>query len=154
MRARITDRFAELHHQREQTQAQLDALHAAVPQAADTTLLDELPLLEEDLLPGMDSAAKAKLFDAFDLQVLWNKTAGQATVWIEITDATSAPSPPSSTPTKTATMTLPAPLRLRLPMWRICSKPLSMPGSSAKDGSATQMGCMGSMRLTGRGSAG
>ncbi|HLK72782.1 MAG TPA: recombinase family protein [Streptosporangiaceae bacterium] len=87
MRARITDRFAELHHEREQAQAQLDALHAVVPQACDPALLDELPLAG-DILPGMPPDLKARLFAALDLNVLWNKTAGQATVWVEITDAT------------------------------------------------------------------
>ncbi|HME65529.1 MAG TPA: hypothetical protein VKG61_11625 [Streptosporangiaceae bacterium] len=87
MRARITDRFAELHHDREQVKAQLDALEAVVPQAADPALLEDLPLAG-DILPGLDPAAKARLFTALDLEVLWNKTAGQATVWVEITDAT------------------------------------------------------------------
>jgi len=87
MRARITDRFAELHHQREQAQAQLNALQAAVPKAADPTLLDELPLAG-DILPGLDPALKARLFAAFDLQILWNKPAKQATVYAEITEAT------------------------------------------------------------------
>jgi hypothetical protein len=87
MRARITDRFAELHHEREQAQAQLDALQAVVPLACDPSLLDELPLAG-DVLPGMPPDLKARLFAALDLNVLWNKTAGQATVWIEITDAT------------------------------------------------------------------
>jgi len=47
------------------------------------TLLDDLPLAG-DILTGLDPAAKA----ALDLEVLWNKTVGQATVWVEITDAT------------------------------------------------------------------
>ena len=87
MRARITDRFAELHHQREQAQAQLDALQAVTPKAADPTLLDELPLAG-NILPGLDPALKARLFDAFDLQILWNKPGRQVTVFAEITDAT------------------------------------------------------------------
>jgi hypothetical protein len=87
MRARITDRFAELHHQREQVTTQLDALQATVPQATDPTLLEDLPLAG-DILPGLDPAAKARLFAALDLEILWNKTDQQATVWVEITDAT------------------------------------------------------------------
>lgn len=43
MRARIPDRFAELHHEREQAQAQLDIFQAATPKAAEPALLDELP---------------------------------------------------------------------------------------------------------------
>ena len=97
MRARITARFAELHHQREQAQAQLDALQAVTPQAADPTLLDELPLAG-DILPGLDPALKARLFAAFDLQVLWNKPGRQATVFAEITDATLRALPGHSQP--------------------------------------------------------
>ncbi len=63
MRARITDRFAELHHDREQVTTQLDALEAVVPQAIDSTLLEDLPLAG-DILPGLDPAAKARLFAA------------------------------------------------------------------------------------------
>ena len=87
MRARITERFAELHHQREQAQAQLDALQETTPKAADPTLLDELPLAG-DIRPGLDPGLKARLFHAFDLQVLWNKPGRQATVFAEITEAT------------------------------------------------------------------
>jgi hypothetical protein len=87
MRARITGRFAELHHQREQVQAQLDALQAVTPKAADPALLDALPLAG-DILPGLDPALKARLLDAFDLQVLWNKPGRQAIVFAEITEGT------------------------------------------------------------------
>jgi len=87
MRTRIRARFAELHTEREQIQAQLDALAQTTPKAADTTLLDALPLAG-DILPGLDPQLKAKLFQAFDLQVLWNKTGRQATVFVEITEAT------------------------------------------------------------------
>ena len=87
MRARIRDRFTELHHERQQLQAQLDALAAVTPKAADTTLLDELPLAG-DILPSLPPDLKTRLLEAFDIQILWNKTAGQATVHAEITDAT------------------------------------------------------------------
>jgi site-specific DNA recombinase len=87
MRARITARFAELHHQREQAQAQLDTLTAETPKAADPTLLDQLPLAG-DILQDLDPDAKARLFAAFDLQILWNKPGRQATVHAEITEAT------------------------------------------------------------------
>ena len=35
----------------------------------------------------MPDDLKARLFDAFDLHILWNKQDGQATIWAEITDA-------------------------------------------------------------------
>jgi hypothetical protein len=92
MRARITARFAELHAEREQAEAALGALAAVTPQAADTTLLEELPLAG-DILPALPPGLKARLFDAFDLQILWDKTGGQATVHVEITDATLAAIP-------------------------------------------------------------
>lgn len=87
MRARITARFAELHHDHEETKAQLDALAVATPKAADTTLLDQLPFAG-DILPGLPPDLKARLFDVFDLQILWNKPGQQATVFAEITEAT------------------------------------------------------------------
>ncbi len=87
MRGRITERFTELHHQRQQIEAQLGELETIVPQAADLTLLDELPLAG-DILPGMAQDVKARLLAAFNLEVLWNKPGKQATVWAEITDAT------------------------------------------------------------------
>ena len=87
LRTRIRAPFAELHAEREQLQARLDALAAVVPQAADTSLLDDLPLAG-DILPALPPDLKARLFAAFDLHILWNKAAGQATIWAEITDAT------------------------------------------------------------------
>jgi hypothetical protein len=50
-------------------------------------LLDELPLAG-GILPALPPDLKARLFDVFDLHILWNKAAGQATIWAEITDAT------------------------------------------------------------------
>ena len=79
--------FADLHAEREKLDAQLAALAAATPRAADPTLLDQLPLAE-DVLPGLPSALKARLLDAFDIQILWNKPGRQATVHAEITDVT------------------------------------------------------------------
>jgi site-specific DNA recombinase len=87
MRARIRARFGELHAEREQLQSQLGSLAATAPKACDPALLDELPLAG-DILPGLPDDLKARLLDAFDIQILWNKTDRQATVHAEITDAT------------------------------------------------------------------
>ena len=87
MRARIRARFAELHHEQQDKQAQLNGLATAVPRAADTTLLDQLPLAG-DVLPGLAPDIKARLFAAFNLEVLWNKPDRQVTVNAEITEAT------------------------------------------------------------------
>jgi len=88
MRARIRTQFGELHAERDQLQAQLGTLTAAgAPKAADTTLLDELPLAG-DILPGLPGDLKARLFEVFDLHILWNNKDRQAIIWAEITDAT------------------------------------------------------------------
>ena len=52
MRARIFERYAELRAEGQQLQARLDTLDATTPRAADTTLLDELPLLGDILRPA------------------------------------------------------------------------------------------------------
>ena len=87
LRGRIRARFADLHAEREQLDAQLAALAASTPRAADPALLDELPLAG-DILPGLPPDLKARLLDAFDIQVLWSKPGRQATVFAEITEAT------------------------------------------------------------------
>jgi site-specific DNA recombinase len=92
MRARIRDRFAQLHDQRTTAETELAALTATQPKAADPGLLDEIPYAG-DILPGLPPALKARLFDALDLNILWNKTDGQATVTAVITDATLAALP-------------------------------------------------------------
>ena len=87
MRARIRARFAQLHTDREQTETQLTALAQITPKAIDPTLLDQLPM-PGDILPRLTPQLKAELFQAFDLQILWNKPGQQATVFAEITEAT------------------------------------------------------------------
>jgi hypothetical protein len=89
MRARIRDRFADLHQQRTQAETRLTALTAVTPRAADPAILDELPYCE-DILDGLPPALKARLFAAIDLNVLWNKTGNQVTVYATITDQTLA----------------------------------------------------------------
>ena len=86
-RARIRARFAELHEERERLETQLKALAKTSPAAADTSLLDRLPLAD-DVLPRLSPRLKARLFQVFDITVLWNKPARQATVTAEITEAT------------------------------------------------------------------
>ncbi len=87
MRARIRERYGELHAERQQIQAQIDALDTTEPRAADPALLDQLPYAG-DILPGLPPALKARLFQIFDMEVLWNKPGQQATVYAEITEAT------------------------------------------------------------------
>ena len=87
LRARIRARFAELHQERERLEAQLKTLAETAPAAADMTLLDRLPLAG-DVLPALPPQLKARLFQAFDIAVLWNKPGSQATVRAEITETT------------------------------------------------------------------
>jgi hypothetical protein len=86
-RARIRARFAELHDERERLETELKALAKTTPAAADTSLLDQLPLAG-DVLPRLSPRLKARLFQVFDVSVLWNKPAQQATVNAEITETT------------------------------------------------------------------
>jgi len=107
MRARVRARFADLHHEREQIEAQLQSLAKTTPAAADPALLDELPALG-DILPSLPPALKARLFAAFGLEILWNKPGQQVTVHVEITEKTLQAIPGITDPAKTATTT-PAP---------------------------------------------
>jgi site-specific DNA recombinase len=87
IRARIMDRFTELHDQRTTAETQLTALTTTQPVPADPAILDEIPYAG-DLLPTLPPQLKARLFAAFDLHILWNKPGNQATIHIEITDTT------------------------------------------------------------------
>jgi hypothetical protein len=103
--ARIRARFAELHEERERLEAQLKALAKTVPAAADTELLDRLPLAG-DVLPRLTPRLRAKLFQALGITGLWSKPARQATVRAEITETTLQAIPAILDPAKTATTTL------------------------------------------------
>ncbi len=87
MRARIMDRFTQLHGERTAAETQLAALTATAPKAADPAILEEIPYAG-DILPQLPPALKARLFAAFDLAIVWNKPGGQVTVHAEITDET------------------------------------------------------------------
>jgi len=87
MRARITERFTELHNQRTHAEDQLTALTTRTPRAADPAILDEIPYAG-DILPSLPPELKARLLAAFDVNILWSKQDGQATVTAVITDTT------------------------------------------------------------------
>lgn len=87
MRARINERFTQLHNQRTTAEEQLAALTTQHPRAADPAILDEIPYAG-DIIPALPPALKARLFAAFDLAILWNKDKAQATVSVTITDTT------------------------------------------------------------------
>jgi hypothetical protein len=92
MRARINERFSQLHAERTEAEAKLTALASRQPKAADPAILDEVPYAG-DIIPDLPPALKARLFAAFDLTILWNKEDGQATVTVTITDDTLAALP-------------------------------------------------------------
>jgi len=60
MRTRISDRFTELHTQRQQAEAKLTALQAAAPTAMDPSLFDEVPYAG-GILPDLPPALKTRL---------------------------------------------------------------------------------------------
>ncbi len=87
-------------------------------------MLDQLPIAG-DILPSLSPDLKTRLFDAFDLQILWNKPGQQATVFAEITEATLKAIPGILDPGRdgyddTIEGTPPTP-----PPWRTCSNPRS-----------------------------
>jgi hypothetical protein len=87
MRARCSERFAELHAERQTTQAQLDALNQAAARDDDAALLDDLPLLADtmDLQPEHIQAA---LYQAFDIQALYKDDMNQVSFFATITTST------------------------------------------------------------------
>ncbi len=81
-------RNAELHQDHTTTQTQLAELHATTPDNDDDpALLDELPLLP-DLISQAPAHLLERLYDAFDIQILYRDDKQQATIWATITDAT------------------------------------------------------------------
>jgi hypothetical protein len=96
MRARINERFTQLHSERTAAEAKLAALATGQPKAADPAILDEVPYAG-DLIPELLPALKARLFAVSDLAIVWNKTGSQATV---TADATLAALPEILDPTQ------------------------------------------------------
>jgi hypothetical protein len=84
MRARIAD----LHHQREQIDAQLAALAKTAPAATDPALLDELPLLGGHPARPAPHRSRPACSPRSASKILWNKPGQQVTVFAEITDRT------------------------------------------------------------------
>ena len=87
MRARITERFTQLHAQRTKAEQELAALSDHQPDAVDPAILDEIPYAG-DILPTLPLNLKARLLDIFDITILWDYNDRQATVTAVITDDT------------------------------------------------------------------
>jgi site-specific DNA recombinase len=88
MRERHLRAFTALEAERDDTAAKLAALAGqADDHGGNPALLDDLPILG-DLLPRLPGQAKARLFEAFDLTMIYSKTTGQVTSRATITPAT------------------------------------------------------------------
>ena len=86
-RDRIRDQFTARYDQKTAAQAELDALAAAQPPAADPALISELPHAPE-LLDAMPAELRARVYAVFDVHALYRADQHQATITATITDAT------------------------------------------------------------------
>src|ERR1039457_5305888 len=87
MRARCSQRFTELHAEREAIETQINALDSTPARDDHAELLDAIPLLSGNL-SRLPERIQAALFQAFDLQLLYRKDMHQVTIWVTITDST------------------------------------------------------------------
>jgi site-specific DNA recombinase len=86
LRTRLIARFTELEDQRARIQAQLTGLAAPAP-SQDPDLLDALPLLG-DILTDAPARLQQQLYQAFDLQTLYDSGKHQVSIHAVITPAT------------------------------------------------------------------
>ena len=89
LRTRIISRFTELEEERATITAELDTLTRQDTAAPDPDLLDALPKLG-DILTGAPARLQQQLYDAFDLQLLYNKPDHQVSIYAAITPSTPA----------------------------------------------------------------
>jgi hypothetical protein len=89
MRSRHLARFTELEDERTQINHQMAALANHPARGNDPALLDALPLLG-DILAGASRRRQQRLYQAFDLQILYNKALQQVTIQATITPSTPA----------------------------------------------------------------
>ena len=87
LRARIRARFAELETEHASLTAQTAALDAQTTAADDSSLLDALPIVAARLDQAPAELQHA-LYQACDLQLLYNRDMDQVTIWVTITDTT------------------------------------------------------------------
>ncbi len=89
MRQRITDQFTARYDEAKTLQAELDQIEASAPAEDDPSLLDELPYAAAAFGDAPEHI-KAKIYAAFDIQVLYRAPIKQATIWATITPTTPA----------------------------------------------------------------
>jgi site-specific DNA recombinase len=87
LRSRVLARFTELEDERATINTQLASLAKTGTGPGDPTLLDTLPLLG-NLLAEAPARLQQQLYEAFDLQALYNKNMHQVTIHVTITDTT------------------------------------------------------------------
>jgi hypothetical protein len=87
MRQRITDQFTARYDEAKTLQAELDQIQADQPAEDDPALLDELPYAAAAFTTAPENL-KAKIYAAFDIQVLYRAPIKQATIWATITPTT------------------------------------------------------------------
>ena len=87
LRTRIIGRFTELEEERATIGTELDALTRQDTDTPDPDLLDALPKLG-DILADAPARLQQQLYDAFDLQMLYNKQDHQVSIYAAITPAT------------------------------------------------------------------
>jgi site-specific DNA recombinase len=111
LRTRIIQRFTDPETERAQINDRLTAVNRAITHADDPTLLDALPTLND--LTGAPVRAEAQLFQAFGLELIYNKPAHQVTIYATITPSASqtladiiAISEPPTIPTTAAGLAL------------------------------------------------
>ena len=87
LRSRIIARFTELEAERAQIGDRLATLGRATGQHDEPALLDALPMLG-DALPSLPASIQARLFQAFGLELIYNKQDHQVSIYATITPAT------------------------------------------------------------------
>jgi site-specific DNA recombinase len=88
LRSRVLARFTELEDERTTINTQLAGLTKTGTGPGDPALLDALPTLDEDRLTKAPARLHQQLYQAFDLQALYNKNLHQVTIHVTITDST------------------------------------------------------------------
>ena len=88
LRSRVLARFTELEDERTQINTEIAGLAKTDTGPGDPALLDTLPMLGGDLLTNAPARLHQQLYQAFDLQALYNKNLHQVTIHVTITDST------------------------------------------------------------------
>ncbi len=87
MRACCSERFSELHAEREAIEAQITGIDHTPARDDHAELLDAIPLIAGNLAK-LPERIQAALYQAFDIQLLYRKDMHQVTIWATITDST------------------------------------------------------------------